>query len=197
MKAKTKSRKLAAVDPGVIGTPPGKIPSTTTTPGKSIGDPVRPDTPSTSPKPDDQVDHPGPGRGGPRPGAGRPPKTPPKLPEFTKAGLARLWELAFGMIAARKDDDDWQLDEDEAGNLAEATDPVLRQYLPLIGDHAALVALGITFALTVAPRHMLDQAKRRKAKDSSPSPDAEAGTAAVKVLSRTRPKTKRKGKSRK
>ncbi len=189
MKTKT-TRKLAAVNPSVIPTGPTEKPAT-----KPAADPVRPD----SPKPTSTADavdpgEAGPGRGGARPGAGRPPKVPPKLPEFTEAGLARLWQLGFGMIAVRKQDEDWQLDDDEAANLAKATDPVLQQYLPLIGDHAALVALGITLALTVAPRYMLDQAKRKAAKGSKPAvEDQDAG---VKIVSRTRPKPGSKGKSK-
>lgn len=196
MRSRSK-RKVAGVPTSVIPTPtadPAKD-----KPGLGPGpDPTRPDSagpgsgPGPGPGPDPgKPDQPSSGRGGARPGAGRPPKVPAKIPEFTKAGLARLWQLAFGMIAVRKDDDDWQIDDEEAGNLAEATDPVLRQYLPLVGDHAALMALGITLALTVAPRMMLDRQKRKaKSERTEKTEKTDQDRSAVKIMSRTRSKAK-------
>ena len=167
---------IPAVSPSVIPVPAGKPASIR--PGS---DPVRPAGEGT------RDGDPGPGRGGSRPGAGRPtsvPKPVPKIPQFTKAGLARLWQLVFGMVAIRRGDD-WTLDDDEAGNLAEATDAVLQQYLPLLADHAALVALVITLGITVAPRVMIDVHESKIRKGSTPaSVTPEADRPSVKIRSR-------------
>jgi hypothetical protein len=168
---------IPAVSPSVIPVPSGSPAS-----GRPASDPVRPFTPEGTRDGD-----PGPGRGGSRPGAGRPssaPKPVAKIPQFTKAGLARLWQLVFGMVAIRRGDD-WTLDDDEAGNLAEATDAGLQQYLPLLAEHAALTALVITLGITVAPRVMIDMHEAKVRRGSSPTTKTpEADRPSVKVRGR-------------
>jgi hypothetical protein len=70
--------------------------------------------------------------------------------------------MLFGIVAVRRGEH-WEIDDVEAGNLAEASDAVLQQYLPMLEEHAALVCLAISLGLTVSPRIMLD---RHAAKDS-------------------------------